>query len=82
MLNLSYSYISGDGTKKRPTKDNKMEGLVKSEQRETVGSREQNEQGMVLHRMTLVVNVAQSSPTLCDPMDYTVHGILLARILE
>ena len=42
MLNLSYSYISGDGTKKRPTKDNKMEGLVKSEQRETVGSREQN----------------------------------------
>ena len=27
-------------------------------------------------------NVAQSSPTLCDPMDYTVHGILQARILE
>ena len=26
--------------------------------------------------------VAQSSRTLCDPMDYTVHGILLARILE
>ena len=23
--------------------------------------------------------VAQSSRTLCDPMDYTVHGILLAR---
>ena len=21
-------------------------------------------------------------PTLCDPMDYTVHGILQARILE
>ena len=28
------------------------------------------------------VKVAQSRPTLCDPMDYTVHGILQARILE
>ena len=28
------------------------------------------------------VKVAQSSLTLCDPMDYTVHGILQARILE
>ena len=27
------------------------------------------------------VKVAQSSPTLCNPMDYTVHGILQARIL-
>ena len=26
--------------------------------------------------------VAQSCPTLCDPMDYTVHVILQARILE
>ena len=26
--------------------------------------------------------VAQSRPTLSDPMDYTVHGILQARILE
>ena len=25
---------------------------------------------------------AQSCPTLCDPVDYTVHGILQARILE
>ena len=25
--------------------------------------------------------VAQSCPTLCNPMDYTVHGILQARIL-
>ena len=30
----------------------------------------------------LKVKVAQSRPTLCDPMDYTVHGILQARILE
>ena len=28
------------------------------------------------------VKVAQSCSTLCDPMDYTVHGILQARILE
>ena len=28
------------------------------------------------------VKVAQSYPTLCDPMDYSVHGILQARILE
>ena len=26
--------------------------------------------------------VVQSCPTLCDPMDYTVRGILQARILE
>ena len=25
---------------------------------------------------------AQSCPTLCDPLDYIVHGILQARILE
>ena len=28
------------------------------------------------------MEVAQSCPTLCDPMDYTVCGILQARILE
>ena len=26
--------------------------------------------------------VAHSYPTPCDPMDYTAHGILQARILE
>ena len=31
---------------------------------------------------SLKVKVAQSCPTLCDPMDCTVHGILQARILE
>ena len=31
---------------------------------------------------TLKVKVAQLCPTLCDPMDYTVHGVLQARILE
>ena len=28
------------------------------------------------------VKVTQSCSTLCEPMDYTVHGILQARILE
>ena len=30
----------------------------------------------------ICVLVAQLCPTLCDPMDYTVHGISQARILE
>ena len=28
------------------------------------------------------MQVAQSCPTVCDPMDYIVHGILQASILE
>ena len=28
------------------------------------------------------MKVAHLCPILCDPMDYTVHGILQARILE
>ena len=32
--------------------------------------------------LLLTVKVAQSCLTLCDPMDYTVQGILHARILE
>ena len=28
------------------------------------------------------LKVIQLCPTLCDPMDYTAHGILQARILE
>ena len=40
----------------------------------------------LLHPEPLVlkvkVKVDQSCPTLCDPMDYTVHGILQARLLE
>ena len=28
------------------------------------------------------VKVTQSCPTLCDPMDYAIHGILQTRILE
>ena len=31
---------------------------------------------------SLLVKVAPLGPTLCDPLDYTVRGILRARILE
>ena len=33
-------------------------------------------------KSAMKVKVAQSRLTLCDPMGYTVHGILQARILE
>ena len=36
----------------------------------------------MLYRQAKEVKVAQSCPTLCDPMEYTVHGILQARTLE
>ena len=32
--------------------------------------------------MEVKVKFTQSCPTLCDPLDYTVHGISQARILE
>ena len=32
--------------------------------------------------MKVKVKLTQLCPTLCDPMDYTVHGILQARILK
>ena len=41
-----------------------------------------NEENWKIHRWKVKVKVAQSCPTLCNPMDYTVHGILQARILE
>ena len=34
-----------------------------------------------LHYFSTEVKVPESHHTLCDPMDYTVHGILQARIL-
>ena len=34
------------------------------------------------NHMYMKVKVAQLCPTLCDPKDYTAHGILQARILE
>ena len=33
-------------------------------------------------RVEVKVTVAQSCLTLCDTMDYTVHGILQTRILQ
>ena len=35
----------------------------------------------LLCRSEVKVKVAQSCPTLCDPMDYTVHRIFQARIM-
>ena len=37
---------------------------------------------MYYHFSGTEIKVAQSCLTLCDPMDYTVHGVLQARILE
>ena len=36
----------------------------------------------IINKVSSEVNIAQSCLTLCNPMDYTVHGILQARILE
>ena len=36
----------------------------------------------ILESESMKVKVTQLCPTLCDPMDYTVHGNLQARILE
>ena len=36
----------------------------------------------IAHTHRVIEKVSQSCSTLCDPMDYTVHGILWARILE
>ena len=36
----------------------------------------------LLEGWKMKVKVPQLCPTLCNPMDYTVHGVLQARILE
>ena len=38
--------------------------------------------GGISHFIYAKVKVTQSCPTLCNPTNYTVHGILQARILE
>ena len=43
---------------------------------------EQIKIGKIPWRVRVKVKVAQSFLTLCNPMHYTVHGILQARILE
>ena len=35
-----------------------------------------------IYESEVKMKVTKSCPTLWDPMDYTVHGILQARILE
>ena len=47
------------------------ESTLQEPQEQVVGPRDGNLSG-----------VAQLHPTLCDPVDYTVHGILQARTLE
>ena len=37
---------------------------------------------ILFHIQVEEMKVAPQFPTLCDPMDYTVHGILQARMLE
>ena len=37
---------------------------------------------LILCVLKVKLKVTQLCPTLSDPMDYTVHGILQARILE
>ena len=37
---------------------------------------------ILINQFSLKVKVTQSCPTLCNSVDYTVHGILQARILE
>ena len=37
---------------------------------------------VIITKQVLQVKFTQSCPTLCNPMDCTVHGILQARILE
>ena len=46
----------------------------------TVGEKEQDTGPRLLSEVK--VKVSQLCPTLCDPMNYIVHGILQARILE
>ena len=55
-------------------------GKGKREERERRQGEEK--EGETAERKKVKVKVAQSCLTLCNPMDYTVHGILQARILE
>ena len=43
---------------------------------------ERNDISKALKRKKVKIKVIQLCPTLCDPMDSAVHGILQARILE
>ena len=46
------------------------------------GQSKRKQKVIYTHNNKLIVKVAQSCPTVCDPMNYTVLGLLQARILE
>ena len=46
------------------------------------GTEQVTDQFIFISMEKVKVKGTQSCPTLCDPMDYTVNGILQARILE
>ena len=54
----------------------------KEKQTKVKGMRIRKNQRKWRHIMYMKVKVAQSCQILCHPMDYTVYGILQARILE
>ena len=68
---------------KAPIKWGKKSPYSKREitQKIIVGKLSRQEQNLWL-LVKVKVKVAQSCPTLCDPMIYMVHGILQARTLE
>ena len=37
---------------------------------------------LIFNYIVMKVKVVHSCPAVCDPIDYTVHGILQARVLE
>ena len=47
-----------------------------------ISSMDINERWSSINKSESEGKVTQLCPTLCDPLDYTVHGILQARILE
>ena len=72
------------GLKREECKDNLVEEEIVSLTTawgQLVIQMQKNEFGPLYYNI-YKVKVTQSYPTLCDPMDYTVQGILQARILE
>ena len=64
-----------------------MTRWIETYRREVTGLKKKKKLVRIFHGDNMVssvlnVKVTQLCPTLCDPMDYTAHGILQARILE
>ena len=53
-----------------------------SGKKEGICKKEEDDVSVVIEGGTVKFKVAWSCPTLCDPVAYTVHGILQARIRE